>query len=97
LMAAIFERNALEPDDVISIVVTGTADITSAHPATAARSFGLPDVPILGAQEMAIEGTLPRCVRVMLHVETDRPRRDVRHVFLEGATVLRPDLARGDG
>ena len=49
-------------------------------------------MPLLGAQELDITGTLPRCVRVLLHVETDRPRRELRHVFLEGATVLRPDL-----
>jgi chorismate mutase len=96
LVAALFERNELDPDDVISMVVTGTADITSAHPATAARAFGLPDVPILGAQEMEISGTLPLCVRVLLHVETERPRSAARHVFLEGATVLRPDLVDDD-
>jgi chorismate mutase len=49
-------------------------------------------VPLLGAQELEIEGTLPRCVRVLVHVETDRPRSELRHVFLEGAAGLRPDL-----
>lgn len=93
LMAALFERNELANDDVISLVVTGTSDIRSHHPATAARAFGLPDVPILGAQELEIDGGLSRCVRVLLHVETDRSRRELRHVFLEGARALRPDLA----
>jgi len=92
LVAALFERNELEPDQVISILVTGTADIRSIHPATAVRAFGLPDVAILGAQELAIEGSLPRCVRVLVHIDTERPRHALRHVFLEGATVLRPDL-----
>jgi chorismate mutase len=96
LMAALFERNDLAADDVISIMVTGTPDLRSFHPATAVRGFGLPDVPILGAQELEIEGSLPRCVRVLLHVETPRERRELRHVFLEGATVLRPDLAGDD-
>jgi chorismate mutase len=93
LMATLFERNGLDNDAVISVFVTATADIHSYHPATAARSFGLPDVPILGAQELDIDGGLSRCVRVLLHVETDRSRHDVHHVFLEGARVLRPDLA----
>jgi chorismate mutase len=97
LMAALFERNDLANDDVISIVVTGTADLRSFHPATAVRAFGLADVPILGAQEMDIDGTLERCVRVLLHVETDRARDQLEHVFLEGAVVLRPDLVPGDG
>jgi chorismate mutase len=93
LMAALFERNQLTNDQVISVLVTGTPDITSFHPVTAARAFGLDDVALLGAQELDIAGTLPRCVRVLVHVETDRSRTELRHVFLEGATVLRPDLA----
>jgi chorismate mutase len=96
LMAALFERNDLDPDDVISVVVTGTSDLRSFHPATAVRAFGLAEVPILGAQELDIDGSLGRCVRVLLHVETDRERAALRHVFLEGAKVLRPDLADDD-
>ena len=93
LLHELFQRNGLSNDDVISLVITGTADITSYHPATAARAFGLPDVAILGAQEMEIDGTLARCVRVLLHVETDAcASTSCEHVFLEGATVLRPDL-----
>ena len=75
------------------MLVTATADITTFHPVTAAREFGLDDVPLIGAQELEIEGTLPRCVRMLLHVETDRPRVELHHVFLEGAVALRPDLA----
>jgi chorismate mutase len=93
LMAALFERNGLTNDAVISVVVTGTADITSFHPAAAVREFGLEDVPLLGAQELDIEATLPRCVRLLIHIETEVPRSELRHVFLEGATALRPDLA----
>ena len=96
LMATLFERNDLAADDVISIVVTGTPDLHSFHPATAVRGFGLADVPILGAQELEIEGSLERCVRVLVHVETERARRELRHVFLERATVLRPDLLDDD-
>ncbi len=95
LVGEVFERNAIRPDDVISLVVTATSDIRSAHPATAARQWGLGDVPILGAQEIDIDGSLGLCVRLLLHVEFDRPRADVHHVFLEGAVVLRPDLAGG--
>jgi chorismate mutase len=97
LFHELFERNGLVNDAVISVVITGTSDLRSAHPATAARAYGLPDVPILGAQEMEVDGTLPRCVRVLLHVDTDRPREQLKHVFLEGAVVLRPDLAGDDG
>jgi chorismate mutase len=95
LIATLFERNGLGPDDVISVVLTATQDLHSAFPATAARAAGLDDVPLLGAQELDVEGSLERCVRVMLHVETDRPRAELQHVFLEGAVRLRPDLANG--
>ena len=75
------------------MLFTATDDIHSTfHPATAAREFGLGDVPLLGAQELEIEGTLPRCIRVLMHVETDRPARELHHVYLEGAVALRPDL-----
>jgi chorismate mutase len=97
LFATLFERNGLVPDDVISVVLTATPDITSAFPATAARSFGLDDVALIGAQELGVEGAMARCVRVLLHIETDRPRADLRHVFLEGAAHLRPDLTDVDG
>ena len=94
LVAAIFERNRLHTDDVISVLVTATHDIRSAHPATAARQWGLADVPILGALELDVRGGLGLCVRLLLHAEIDRARADVQHVFLEGAVVLRPDLVR---
>lgn len=94
LVSAVFERNDLAVDDVISLVVTATDDIRSAHPATAARAWGLADVPILGARELQIDGGLGLCVRFLLHVETDKARAEVQHVFLEGAVVLRPDLVR---
>jgi chorismate mutase len=96
LFAALFDRNGLDPDDVISVLLTATPDIQSAFPATSARRFGLDDVALLGAQELAVAGALPRCVRVLVHIETDRPRAELSHVFLEGAVQLRPDLAVGD-
>jgi chorismate mutase len=97
LFDALYERNGLTNDDVISVVLTATPDITAAFPATAARAFGLDDVALIGAQELDVVGALPRCVRVLVHVDVDRPRHELRHVFLEGAAVLRPDLgAAGD-
>jgi chorismate mutase len=92
LMAALYDRNDLENDQVISVLVTATADVTTFHPSTAVREFGLDDVAIIGAQELRVTGTLPRCVRLLLHVDTDRPRTALQHVFLEGAVTLRPDL-----
>ena len=93
LIEALLERNGLEADDLVSIVLTSTVDIRSQFPATAARGLGLDQVPLLGAMEADIAGGLPRCVRVLVTCYTDRERKELRHVYLEGATVLRRDLA----
>lgn len=92
LMTEVFARNGLTAEDAISLMITATADIHSFHPATAARRWGLDDVPIMGAQEIDITGGLPLCIRTMLHVHSTMGRHDAQHVFLHGATALRPDL-----
>ena len=92
LLDELFSRNSLTNDDVISILLTATPDIRSGYPATAARLWGLSDVPLIGAQEIDVPSGLKLCIRLMAHVSTDRPRSDMRHVFLEGAKVLRSDL-----
>lgn len=98
LLSTLFERNEIALDDVISILFTATGDLTSLPPAAGARGFGLTEVPLLCAQEMPTAGGLDRCIRLMLHVDTDVDRADLRHVFLRRATTLRPDLAEpGDG
>jgi chorismate mutase len=96
MMATLYRRNALLNDELISVLVTATDDIHAFHPATAVRRFGLVDVPIMGAREVEIVGGLERCIRVMVHVESNRSRAALRHVFLHGARVLRPDLADDD-
>ena len=93
LLSELFERNGIGPSDVISIFFTATDDIRSLPPASAARSFGLIDVPLLCAQEMASDLGPKRCIRMLLHFETERARQDLRHVFLREATTLRPELA----
>ena len=92
LLQEILDRNDLAEDDIISILFTATEDITSTFPATAARSMGLGAVPLICARELAIVGSVPQCIRVMLHVTTERPRAQIHHVYLEGARGLRDDL-----
>lgn len=92
LLGQILERNDLVEDDIISILFTATEDVTSTFPATAARSMGLGAVPLICAREIAVVGSVPRCIRVMLHVTTDRLRNEIHHVYLEGARGLRDDL-----
>ena len=92
LLSQILERNDLAEEDIISILFTATEDIVSTFPATAARSMGLGAVPLICARELSVIGSVPRCVRVMLHVTTERPRDQIHHVYLEGAQGLRDDL-----
>lgn len=82
LLAAMLERNALGPEDVVSALFTVTDDLHSEFPARAARELGWADVPLLCAVEAPVPAGPPRCVRVMLHVETDRPRDRLVHVRL---------------
>ena len=92
LLTEMLERNGADHDSLISIVFTTTKDIRSMFPAAAARTMGLGDVPLLGALEADIEGGTPRCVRVMMHLNTEMSRAELRHVYLEGARTLRDDL-----
>ena len=92
LVTEVLARNAIEPDDLISIVFTATPDLTAEFPAYAARLMGLTDVPLLCTTEIAVPGAMPRVLRLMAHVDTDRPRSEIRHVYLRGAAALRTDL-----
>jgi len=92
LLTGMLERNALVHEDLISVIFTATKDLVSMFPATAAREMGLGDVPLLCAQELDVVGSTPRCFRVLAHVSTDRPQRELHHVYLHGARGLRDDL-----
>ncbi len=93
LMEEILRRNQITNfDDVISAVFTTTEDLVSAFPAEAARAMGMNQVPLLCAQEIPVTGSMPRCIRVLLHVNSDRKPKEIEHVYLRDAQKLRPDL-----
>jgi chorismate mutase len=92
LLEAVLERNGLGHDDLISVLFTATPDLRSEFPAYAARQMGITDVPLMCASEIAVAGAMPRVLRLLAHVETEMPRKDVRHVYLRGAAALRTDL-----
>ena len=79
-------------DEIVSILFTTTPDLTAVFPAEAAREMGMNLVPLLCASEIAVPGRLPRCVRVLLHLNTDKPAREMVHVYLREAKSLRPDM-----
>jgi chorismate mutase len=91
LMRTLIERNALEPEEMVSCIFTCTEDLNAEFPAVAARRLGLSTVPLLCAREIDVPGSLQRVIRVMLHCYAD-PSTEARHVYLREATKLRADL-----
>src|SRR5262245_46441337 len=79
-------------DDIVSILLTTTPDLTAPYPAEAAREMGMNYVPLLCASEIAVPGRLARCVRVLMHTNTKILPRDIVHVYLREARTLRPDV-----
>ncbi|MCT4357308.1 chorismate mutase [Streptomyces sp. Je 1-79] len=94
LLTAVLERNGLTADDLISIWFTATPDLHSDFPAAAARRIGIVDVPLICAQELDIEGAMPRVVRLLAHVESELPKSAIAHVYLGAAAALRKDIAQ---
>jgi chorismate mutase len=92
LVQAMLDRNEIDHEDIVSIIFTATDDLTAQFPATAARALGLGDVPLICARELAIDGGMPRAIRVLMHLYTERRRDELHHVYLEGAKTLRDDL-----
>ncbi len=93
LLQRIVAANDLSTDQVASAIFTATSDLDAAYPARAARELGWTGVPLLCMQELAVAGSLPRCIRVLIHWNTDRAPGEIRHVYLGTARALRPDLA----
>ena len=93
LLETIVARNDFTSGDVISAIFTVTDDLRSEFPAHAARELGWLDVPLLCTMEIPVPGSLARCIRVLLHIESTKARSEIRHVYLHDARTLRPDLA----
>jgi chorismate mutase len=96
LMRIVIKLNDLEPANVSSVIFTTTPDLTATFPALAARDIGWTEVPLMCAHEMAVPGSLQKCVRVMIHVNTTRTANQIKHVYLKGARELRPEWAYSD-
>lgn len=93
LLREVLRLNKIEHfDDIASIFFTTTTDLVATFPAEAARAIGMSHVPLLCASEIGVPNRLPRCVRVLLHVNSDVPQRDIVHVYLRDAKKLRPDV-----
>lgn len=92
LINTVMDRNNLTTDDLISVIFTATADLDAEFPAYAARQLGFNDVPLLCTTEIPVPGSMPRVLRLMAHIESEKPRSEMHHVYLRGAAALRRDL-----
>lgn len=93
LLEAICRENGIADfNDICSAIFTTTSDLTSTFPAEAARAMGMGLVPLLCATEIPVPGSMPRCIRILLHVNTEKPQSEICHVYLGGTARLRPDL-----
>jgi chorismate mutase len=92
LLALMVRRNGIERQDVASAIFTTTPDLDAEFPALAARQLGWLDVPLLCSHELGVPGSLGRCIRVLVHWNTDRPQSEIQHIYIRDAVRLRPDL-----
>ncbi len=94
LLALMVRLNGIEPDDVASAIFTTTPDLNAEFPALAARQLGWFDVALMCLHELDVPGALPRCIRILLHWNTDKPANQIVHVYIKGAAGLRPDRSQ---
>lgn len=94
LLLEIMRENALSPDSVISVIFTVSPDLNAAFPASSAREVGFGEVPLLCGVEIDVPGALERTIRIMAHVESDRSKSEIAHIYLGAAKSLRRDIAQ---
>jgi chorismate mutase len=94
LLALMVRRNGIAREDVCSAIFTTTPDLDAEFPALAARQLGWLDVPLLCGHELSVPGSLPRCIRVLVHWNTERAQSEIEHIYIRDAVRLRPDLSK---
>mgnify|MGYP001418205084 FL=1 len=93
LLALMIRLNDIQADDVGSAIFSITQDLDAEFPALAARQLGWLDVPLICTHEVNVPGSLPNCIRILLHWNTDKSQSEIQHVYIKGAIKLRPDLS----
>lgn len=94
MLALMIRRNKMEPSDIASAIFTVTRDVNAEFPALAARQLGWLEVPLLCGYEIDVPGSLPNCIRVLVHWNTHQPQSEIQHVYIHEAVRLRPDLSK---
>ncbi len=94
MLALVIRLNGIEAKDVCSAIFTTTPDLDAEFPALAARQLGWIDLALLCGHEIVVPGSLPRCIRVLIHWNTEKSHQEIAHVYLRDAAKLRPDLSK---
>jgi chorismate mutase len=94
MLLRMVEANGINPDDIASALFSTTRDLNAEFPAIAARQIGWTDAALMCMHEMDVPNSLPMCVRVLVHWNTDKRASDIRHIYMNGAERLRPDLIK---
>lgn len=89
LLCEMAGSNDVEVCDIVSAIFTVTDDLNREFPAKAARLMGWENVPLLCALEIPVPKSLKKCVRVLMHINSNKSQKEIKHVYLEGAKVLR--------
>lgn len=92
LLNEMAQKNGIVEEDIISIIFTVTQDLNAAFPAVAARNLGWTSVALMCMNEIDVPGSLKNCIRIMIHINTNKSNDDIKHIYLNGAKVLRPDI-----
>ncbi|WP_404329114.1 chorismate mutase [Mesobacillus maritimus] len=97
LAREVIKENGINPESVASVFISVTEDVNAGFPAKALRQIeGWSLVPVMCMQEIPVPGSLSKCIRIMFHVNTDARQEDIKHIYLEGAKALRPDLLKSN-
>ena len=95
LVKEIAQANQVNPEEIISVIVSTTPDIQSTFPAKAVRSIdGWKYVPVMCTHEMNVPGGMPLCIRILMHANCDTPQKEIIHIYQNDAVKLRPDLQK---
>lgn len=94
MLALLIRRNDIQPSQVASAIFTLTKDLDAEFPALAARQLGWLEVPLLCGYEISVPGSLPMCIRVLVHINTEKSQEKIHHVYIHDAKQLRPDLSK---
>jgi len=93
LLSRMVEENKIDKEDIISVIFSVTQDLNAAFPAGAARQMGWTDIALMCTHEISVPGSLEKCIRIMMHINSEKRNAELRHVYLGGAKILRPDIA----